>query len=161
MAAGDAGNDFLRGILNFGDSDGGATGGQGGAPANMDEQVQQLDAGVNSLVEAANDGSWAISEEAGKAYITALENYLDAWWKNRRHFNFLAQQPELGSSPYADQVGRHINLVAEGDDQSARTQLDALQGIVERARDAIKTAMNKYDQADQENSIDLKTAGAE
>ncbi|MFI6301161.1 hypothetical protein ACIBCH_04775 [Amycolatopsis thailandensis] len=133
------------------------TDGTGGPPGDFSEMLGDFSAQADAMVTAAKEGRFAVSPEMGEAYKTALHAYLEDWANNKQDFTHLAQQPELGTSPYAAEIGRHAVLVAEGDDQSAKTQLETLKAIVERAEEAIKTAMSKYRSQDAENANALKS----
>ncbi|MFD5249604.1 hypothetical protein ACFWIW_34010 [Amycolatopsis sp. NPDC058340] len=131
------------------------TDGTGGPPGNFSDILGDFSAQADAMVKAANEGRFAVSPEMGEAYKTALNDYLDSWGIHKDMFENLAQSPELGGSPYAGEVGRHMSLVASGDDQSAKTQLETLQNVVERARGAIDTAISKYKSSDHAASVDL------
>ncbi|MFK0247028.1 hypothetical protein ACIQUM_20205 [Amycolatopsis azurea] len=133
------------------------TDGTGGPPGDFSQMLGDFSAEADRMVTAAKEGRFAVSPEMGEAYKTALRAYLEDWANNKQDFTHLAQQPELGTSPYATEIGRHAVLVAEGDDQSAKTQLETLKAIVERAEEAIKTAMSKYRSQDAENANALKS----
>jgi hypothetical protein len=144
MGDGNSGNEFLKRV----NTDGPPAAANNGSGSNPLAAIGDFQSQTDKLTAAASSGGFAISEEAGTAYIKALEDYLDSWAGNKGKFARLTHAPELGASPYAEQVGKHAVLVADGDDQSAKTQLEALQGIVEQARDAIHTAIANYRKAD-------------
>ncbi|MEU3623524.1 hypothetical protein BS329_27810 [Amycolatopsis coloradensis] len=131
------------------------TDGTGGPPGNFSQILGDFSAQADAMVTAAKEGRFAVSEEMGNAYKAALQEYADNWGKNNNMFIQLAQAPELGTSPYALDVGKHAALVAEGDEQSALTQLDALREVVTRALDAINTAMTNYKNSDDQNKETL------
>jgi hypothetical protein len=149
MGDGNSGNEFLKRI-NGDVPPAAVNNGSGSSPLGA---IGSFQSQTDKLVAAASSGGFAISEEAGTAYIKALEDYLDSWAGNNQHFNHLKQRPELGASPYANQVGEHAILVADGDDESALTQLRALEAIVKRASDAIHTAMSNYKKTDDAHSV--------
>lgn len=135
--------------------------GTGGPPGNFADMLGSFSAQADAMVTAAKEGRFAVSEEMGEAYKTAMHDYLDSWLRNKASFIVLERSPELGSSPFAQQVGQHMTLVASGDDQSAKTQLENLQAIVERACGAIDTAITKYKTSDHAASVDLSNVGKE
>ncbi len=135
--------------------------GTGGPPGNFSEILGAFSSQADAMVKAASEGKFAVSEEMGNAYKTALQDYLDSWARNKVSFTVLERSPELGASPFAQQVGQHMTLIATGDDQSAKTQLEALQGVVERVCGAIDTAITKYKTADHSASMDLSSLGKE
>ncbi|MFJ8912068.1 hypothetical protein [Amycolatopsis sp. NPDC102389] len=137
------------------------TDGTGGPPGNFSDILGDFSAQADRMLTAAKEGRFAVSEEMGNAYKAALQDYLDSWIRNRNHFDDLGQSPELGGSPYAGQVGQHMSLIASGDGQSAKTQLETLKAVVERAFSAIDTAMSKYKSSDHAGSMDLSKIGKE
>jgi len=137
------------------------TDGTGGPPGNFSNILGDFSAQADAMVKAANEGRFAVSPEMGQAYKTALQDYLDSWTGNKVHFDSLANSPELGASPYTQQVGQHMAMVASGDHQSAKTQLETLQAVVERAQAAIDTAISKYQASDHAASKDLSDIGKE
>ena len=112
---------------------------------------------ADAMVKAAKEGKFAVSEEMGEAYKTALKQYLNDWAGNKGQFLLLSQAPELGTSPYALDVGKHATLVADGDEQSAKTQLETLQNVVSQALDAFETAKRNFNSIEHENESTLKS----
>lgn len=132
------------------------TDGTGGPPGNFSGILGDFSAQADAMVKAANEGRFKVSEEAGEALKTAIDDYIDDWTFNQPEFQRLAEKPKLGTSPYAQQVGDHAVLVADGDELSAKTQLDALRDVLNRAKEAIETAKKKYREQDTGNADQLK-----
>ncbi|MGW4827787.1 hypothetical protein ACWEOG_09430 [Amycolatopsis japonica] len=132
------------------------TDGTGGPPGNFSDILGDFSAQADAMVTAAKEGRFAVSEEAGEALKTAIDDYIDDWTFNQPEFQRLTEKPKLGNSPYAQQVGDHAVLVADGDELSAKTQLDALRDVLNRAKEAIETAKKKYREQDTENAAQLK-----
>ncbi|MEV7549121.1 hypothetical protein AB0N89_05805 [Amycolatopsis sp. NPDC089917] len=124
------------------------TDGTGGPPGDFSKMLGDFSAQADLMVTAAKEGKFAVSEEAGEALKTAITEYVDDWRKNQRAFQRLSEKPMLGTGPFAQQVGHHATLVADGDELSAKTQLDTLQDVLNRAMDAIDLAKSKYKQQD-------------
>ncbi|MGW5700420.1 hypothetical protein [Amycolatopsis japonica] len=135
------------------------TDGTGGPPGNFSDILGDFSAQADRMMTAAKEGQFKVSAEAGKAYQTALDDYLDAWATNGSSFGHLAMMPQLGSGPYANEIGKHAVLVADGDDKSARTQLEALKEVVNKAKEAIAIAMQHYDSRESEAIDSIKAAG--
>ncbi|WP_181777624.1 hypothetical protein [Amycolatopsis pittospori] len=135
--------------------------GTGGPPGDFSQMLGDFSSQADAMVKAAKEGKFAVSEEMGEAYKTALQDYLDSWTKNKINFDNLAHSPELGTSPYTEQVGQHMTMIAAGDGQSAKTQLESLQAVVERAQGAINMAISKYKASDQAGSKDLSNISKE
>ncbi|OLZ56298.1 hypothetical protein [Amycolatopsis keratiniphila] len=132
------------------------TDGTGGPPGNFSDMLGDFSAQADAMVTAAKEGRFKVSEEAGEALKTAIDDYIDDWTNNQRHFNRLAEKPKLGTGPFAQQVGHHASLVADGDELSAKKQLDALQDVLNRAKAAIELAKVRYRQRDSDNADQLK-----
>ncbi|MFE5502233.1 hypothetical protein ACFQ73_06700 [Amycolatopsis japonica] len=133
------------------------TDGTGGPPGNFSDILGDFSAQADAMVTAAKEGRFAVSEEAGEALKKAISDYVTDWSSNQRRFLRLAERPKLGTSPFAQQVGQHAVRVAEGDDLSAKTQLDALRDVLNRAEEAINLAKTKYRQRDTDNADQLKS----
>ncbi|MGY6656689.1 hypothetical protein ACXIZN_31435 [Amycolatopsis sp. TRM77291] len=132
------------------------TDGAGGPPGNFSNILGDFSAQADRMVTAAKEGQFAVSEEAGEALKQAINDYVYDWNSNKRWFQRLAEKPKLGTSPYAQQVGDHAVLVADGDDLSAKKQLDMLRDIVLRAHEAIDLAKTKYKQQDEHGADAFK-----
>jgi hypothetical protein len=132
MVDGDSGNNFL------------ALANSQGAPAVDAAQLKQFSAGVQRMTEAAENGTLAVSEEFGQHLIDVIQRYLDEWFQNAQHFDHLKQAPALGTGPYAHQVGQHVTKVADGDEQSAKVNLQALEQVLQQAVDALTVAKQRY-----------------
>jgi hypothetical protein len=139
MVDGDSGSNFL------------ALANSQGAPVVDAAQLKQFSAGVQKMTEAAENGTLAVSEEFGQHLIDAMREYLKAWQKNAQHFDHLKQAPALGIGPYAHEVGQHVTKVADGDEQSAKVNLQAFQLVMEQAVDALKVAKQRYRDNEHDN----------
>ncbi|MBB5854522.1 hypothetical protein ACFQ05_14530 [Amycolatopsis umgeniensis] len=131
--------------------------GTGGPPGDFSQMLGDFSAQADAMVKAAKDGDFKVSEEAGEALKQAISDYVTDWSNNQRAFLRLAEQPKLGTGPFAQQVGQHAIRVAEGDDLSAKTQLDALRDVLNRADEAIDLAKTKYRHRDGDNADQLKS----
>ncbi|RSM65947.1 hypothetical protein DMH03_02045 [Amycolatopsis sp. WAC 01376] len=133
------------------------TDGTGGPPGNFSDILGDFSAQADRMVKAAKDGDFKVSEEAGEALKTAINDYITDWAYNQIRFQRLTETPKLGTGPFAQQVGQHAILVADGDELSAKTQLDALRDVLNRAEEAINLAKSKYLQRDTANADQLKS----
>ncbi|KFU80590.1 hypothetical protein SAMN04489729_4473 [Amycolatopsis lurida] len=133
------------------------TEGAGGPPGNFSDILGDFSAQADRMVTAAKEGRFKVSEEAGEALKTAIDDYVSDWAKNQRAFQRLAEHPKLGTGPFAQQVGQHASRVADGDELSAKTQLDALQSVLGRAKAAIELAKSKYREQDAGSADRLKS----
>ncbi|MFC3449623.1 hypothetical protein [Amycolatopsis speibonae] len=125
------------------------TDGTGEPPGGFSQMLGDFSAQADAMVTAAKEGKFKVSEEAGEALKKAINDYVFDWNSNKRWFQRLAEKPKLGTGPYAQRIGDHAVLVADGDDLSAKKQLDMLRDIVLRANEAIDLAKTKYKQQDE------------
>ncbi|MEV6908844.1 hypothetical protein [Amycolatopsis sp. NPDC051071] len=130
--------------------------GTGGPPGNFSEILGAFSSQADAMVKAAKNGEFKVSEEAGEALKRAIDDYVFDWNSNKRWFQRLAEKPKLGTGPYAQQIGDHAVLVADGDDLSAKKQLDMLRDVVLRAKEAIDLAKTKYIQQDTDGADNFK-----
>ncbi|MFI7117898.1 hypothetical protein [Amycolatopsis sp. NPDC049868] len=133
------------------------TDGTGGPPGNFSDILGDFSAQADAMVKAAKEGRFAVSEEAGEALKAAISDYITDWSNHQVQFQRLTEKPKLGTGPFAQQVGQHATLVADGDELSAKTQLDALRDVLNRAEEAINLAKSKYLQRDTANADQLKS----
>ncbi|UMP02450.1 hypothetical protein [Amycolatopsis sp. EV170708-02-1] len=133
------------------------TDGTGGPPGNFSDILGDFSAQADAMVTAAKEGRFAVSEEAGEALKRAISDYITDWSNHQVQFQRLTEKPKLGTGPFAQQVGQHATLVADGDELSAKTQLDALRDVLNRAEEAINLAKSKYMQRDNANADQLKS----
>ncbi|MFD5089718.1 hypothetical protein ACFWMR_03905 [Amycolatopsis thailandensis] len=133
------------------------TDGTGGPPGDFSQMLGDFSAQADAMVTAAKEGKFKVSEEAGEALKTAISEYVTDWSHNQIRFLRLAEKPKLGTGPFAQQVGQHAILVADGDELSAKTQLDKLRDVLNRAEEAIDLAKSKYSHRDNANADQLKS----
>ncbi|HVV13600.1 hypothetical protein [Amycolatopsis sp.] len=105
---------------------------------------------VQKLVDSANSGGFAISEEGADEYIRVFRDFEDVIGNVQFTLRDASQAPALGSSPYAQQIASHTQLVATGDQQSYATALQSLGEIVKQARQAFEVAKTRYSQMDDD-----------
>lgn len=103
------------------------------------------------MLDSANEGGWAISEEGGKAYIKACDTFLDRADEMISKAEQLTKQVKLGSSPYAYQVAEFNTKVADGEEKSLVSNLKFMRDGFEKLKEALEVAQNNYNE--QEESV--------
>ncbi|OLT48195.1 hypothetical protein BJF85_13195 [Saccharomonospora sp. CUA-673] len=145
----------------FGDSpigSGGGAGAAGGAQVGSAigagqvggflQGVESMRSGAERMIEAAQSGGFRSSPEGVKQVVGVCDRMLDAIEGKRYLFDRLAQEPMLGSGPYAEQVAKHVRLSADGP-QGVVPQLDALQKTVLALKEALHRAAGQYAEAEE------------
>ncbi|WP_236790086.1 hypothetical protein [Amycolatopsis sp. GM8] len=112
--------------------------------------VASASAEVQKLVDSANSGGFAISEEGANEYIRVFREFEDIGQDVLRAADGAGQAPQLGDSDYANAVAQHTQLVATGDAQSYSTALRSLIEVVRQARAAFEQAKKNYSQMDDQ-----------
>lgn len=115
------------------------------------EAAEQMNKQAKSVLDSANEGGWAISEEGATAYINACDEFLDRAEKMVMKAEELTEKVKLGSSPYAHQVAEFNTKVADGDDKSLMPNLKLMWDGFEKLKEALKVAKNNYNE--QEESV--------
>ncbi|NIH82460.1 hypothetical protein [Amycolatopsis viridis] len=113
------------------------------------EQVKSFADDANRMLEEAQAGHWAVDEETGthlRSAITTMQNRLD---QLAPRVGFLRQTPRLGHDAYAREVAEHMRRAMDSDNQSLVPVFEALRAGLEKLRQALDIAMEKYDAADE------------
>jgi hypothetical protein len=140
MAEGDAGNDFLHGILSF--------------TEHSDESMTESKAnaftdGAKALRQIAEEDGWAVSEEGGEHFLKAVEDAQRTMTGLTARVRNLSQAPKLGEDLYATQVAGHMQQVLDSDEQSLLPVFHKFMEGLDETREAIKTAMTNFDKIDE------------
>jgi hypothetical protein len=137
-ASGDAGQDFLSGLL-AGPTDSAA--------------AQKVNSGGAELKSLAEKGSFAVNEAGFQAYLKACNFFLDGYDRMLYDLQSLTQAAQMGSSQYAHAVADFNVKVANGDPQSLLPNLDLMRKGVEQALEAITIARKNYRETEDAHSI--------
>jgi hypothetical protein len=140
MADGDAGNNYLQSIVNFGadDTSGGMT----------ESEVNAFAAGAKGLRTMAESGGWAISEEGGTHFRSAVEQARDSLEMLSQRVRRLGEMPNLGNDEYAQDVGRHMLEVLDSDETSLVPAIQTFQDGLNDMHAAIDTAIRNFNNED-------------
>jgi len=131
-AAGDAGNNFLMSVFT------------------EEEKVEEFAGGAQKLLADAKNGSWAISEEGGKQFISALDEALSQLAEVNRDIRFLCRAPTLGNDKYAQQVAQHVLTALDSDDTSMAKSYEEFRRVLENTREALIIATQNFKKTDEE-----------
>ena len=128
-AAGDAGSNFLSGLLD-GPVDSAA--------------AERVSTGGSHLKSLAENGQFAVNEAGFQAYIKACDFFIDGYDKMIREVRVLTAQAKMGGSEYARAVADFNVKVADGDDQALIPNLIRMRDGVQQAREAMVIARKNY-----------------
>ena len=121
--------------------------------------LAQFAASTHNLRQAALDGSFAVTEDAGQQMINAINKCLDGLFSSREGLQQIQQGTPLGTSPAGVAMAKFNQQVASGDNQSAIHALERFQEVLEEARAAIEQAMRNYHAADSGNANAIRHTG--
>lgn len=113
--------------------------------------AEHINKRAGSVLDSANEGGWAISEEGAKAYIKACDTFLDRVDEMLKKAEQLTERVKLGSSPYAYSIAEFNTKVADGDEKSLVPNLKLMKDGVEKLKEALQVAQKNYNE--QEESV--------
>ncbi|WP_086844934.1 hypothetical protein [Amycolatopsis kentuckyensis] len=137
-AAGDAGSNFLSGLLD--------------GPADS-EAAQRVSEGGHHLKSLAEGGQFAVNEEGFQAYMKACDFFLDGYNSMIREVNLLGTAANMGSSEYARAVANFNVKVANGDEEALIPNLIKMRDGVQQAREAMVIARKNYRETENAHSM--------
>ncbi|MEQ0565803.1 hypothetical protein ABJI51_42565 [Amycolatopsis sp. NEAU-NG30] len=137
-AAGDAGANFLSGLLD-GPTDSAA--------------AQRVSTGGSHLKSLAENGQFAVNEEGFQAYIKACDFFIDGYDKMLREVRVLAGAARMGGSSYARSVAQFNAQVADGDPEALIPNLQLMKRGVEEAREAMVIARKNYRETEEAHTV--------
>lgn len=112
-------------------------------------------AGISTAVDAihlaAFSGGFGISQNGGQALLNAIDELHTAVTAAIRKSNQLRSEPPLGTTPAANVYKPFLATVASDPAQGAVPVFMKLQTDLNNAHDAIKKAMQNFQQNEQHN----------
>jgi hypothetical protein len=136
-AAGDAGNNFLTGLLDV--------------PLDADG-AKQLNAGAQQFKSLAENGGFGINQAGFDAYTKVCDRFIHEFDEIFHDVRLLARAPGMGSSPYAKDIADFNAKVATDGDQSLIPNLELLkQGFIQ-VREALEIARKNYNETEDAHS---------
>ncbi|GAB3135392.1 hypothetical protein GCM10027258_07800 [Amycolatopsis stemonae] len=136
-AAGDAGSNFLSGVV--------------AGPVDS-EAARKVSEGGNHLKDLAQSGQFAVNEEGFQAYMKACDFFLDGYDTMIREVQWLATKAEMGGSAYAKAIADFNVKVANGDEASLIPNLVKMRDGVQQAREAMVIARKNYRETEDAHS---------
>jgi hypothetical protein len=115
-----------------------------------EQAINSTKAEVQKLVNSAQSGGFAISQEGADEYIRVFRGFEDVLNTLQSKVLDASQAPQLGGSDYAKTVAFHTQSIATGDQQSYDTALQSLTVIVKQGREAFEEAKKHYAQMDDD-----------
>jgi len=137
-AAGDAGTNFLSGLLE--------------GPANS-EAANRVSEGGHHLKSLAEGGRFAVNEEGFQAYLKACDFFLDGYNRMIREVFVLANPAQMGGGEYAKAVAEFNVKAANGDEESLIPNLIKMRDGVQQAREAMVIARKNYRETEEAHSM--------
>jgi hypothetical protein len=137
-AAGDAGTNFLSGLLE--------------GPTDS-EAAKRVSEGGHHLKSLAEGGQFAVNEEGFQAYMKACDFFLDGYKRMIDDAYILANPAKMGSSEYAKAVAAFNVQVADGDEGSLIPNLIKMRDGVLQAREAMVIARKNYRETEDAHSM--------
>ncbi len=137
-AAGDAGSNFLSGLLD--------------GPTDS-EAAKRVDSSGSHLKLLAENGQFAVNEEGFQAYIKACDFFIDGYDKMLRDVRVLAGAARMGGSTYAQAIAQFNAQVADGDPEALIPNLLLMKRGVEEAREAMVIARKNYRETEDAHTV--------
>ncbi|MCP2256231.1 hypothetical protein LY13_005018 [Prauserella aidingensis] len=110
--------------------------------------VENMKTGAEQMVNAAKSGGFRTDPEGVKQMTKVCDEMIGQIESKSDAFVSLAQEPKLGSSPYARQVAQHVRASADGP-QGVLPQLDALKKTLIALNEALYRASGQYAEAEE------------
>jgi hypothetical protein len=116
--------------------------------------MQAMTAGMVGLKQAAESGSFAISQEGAEAYLKAIDNALQDLRKMDRDIVRLQQETKLGTSPDGTAMARYNQESVGGGAGTTGIvpAIEQLRSALQEAREALQKAIENYREVDSSNA---------
>ncbi|HEV2777774.1 MAG TPA: hypothetical protein VGX25_00080 [Actinophytocola sp.] len=123
-------------------------------------ELRQVIESARPFVNAAQSGSFGISENAGQALLDAIHQCQDKLEWVQKNVDRIQQNTRLGTSPDAVAMARFNREVAAGDSNSATQALQDLQVLLAQMESGVAEAMRHYRRMDSEGAGAVRRAGS-
>ncbi|KOX35002.1 hypothetical protein ADK67_00075 [Saccharothrix sp. NRRL B-16348] len=116
--------------------------------------MQAMTASMVGLKQAAESGSFAISQEGAEAYLKAIASAQQDLQKMDVALQILRQETKLGTSPDGTAMARYNQESVEGGAGTAGIvpAVEQLRVALEEARLALQKAIENYREVDSSNA---------
>lgn len=119
--------------------------------------VDRFHAGASQFKELAQQGKFAVNEDAMKAFIKVCDKFLKGWDHQRRNLELLVNPARMGSSDYARKVAEYNTKVASGDERSLIPNFELMADGYSKMREALSIARKNYNEADSEGDLSFNS----
>ncbi|MER5264431.1 hypothetical protein ABTZ99_20395 [Actinosynnema sp. NPDC002837] len=118
------------------------------------QSMQAMTANMVGLKQAAESGSFAISQEGAEAYLKAIDSAITDLNKMDREINRLRQETKLGTSPDGTAMARYNQESVEGGAGTSGIvpAVEQLRSALNEAREALQKAIENYREVDSSNA---------
>jgi predicted nucleic acid-binding Zn-ribbon protein len=116
--------------------------------------MQAMTASMVGLKQAAESGSFAISEDGAQAYLKAIDAAQKDLRKLDREIARLGQETKLGTSPDGAAMARYNQESVEGGAGTTGIVpvIEQLRTALNEAREALQKAIENYREVDSSNA---------
>ncbi|PSL55018.1 hypothetical protein B0I31_106542 [Saccharothrix carnea] len=116
--------------------------------------MQAMTAGMVGLKQAAESGSFAISQDGAQAYLKAIDNALMDLNKMQSQLGRLRQETKLGTSPDGVAMASYNRESVEGGAGTTGIipAVEQLRSALDEAREALQKAIENYREVDSSNA---------
>ncbi|WP_326944705.1 hypothetical protein OG439_33720 [Amycolatopsis sp. NBC_01307] len=135
--AGDAGNNFLSGLLDV--------------PVDA-EGAKRVNDGAQQFKALAQNGGFAINEEGLQRYRTVCDTFIDGYSDIKADLLALGQAAKMGNSAYAKEVATFNVKVAVSDPESLVPNLELLIDGFKQVKEALTIARKNYSETEDAHS---------
>ena len=118
------------------------------------QSMQAMTANMVGLKQAAESGSFAISQEGADAYLKAIDNAITDLNKSEREIIRLRQETKLGTSPDGTAMARYNQESVDGGAGTSGIvpAVVQLRSALNEAREALQKAIENYREVDSSNA---------
>lgn len=113
------------------------------------EDMAKAEQQSGALLESAKGGGFRVGENAGRDLLDAITEALTDLDGIMYEAGGLAEEPKLGTSPYAKQVAQHVQKSGDGP-QGILPMLRKLRTVLQQSEEALKIAMRNYREAEEQ-----------
>jgi hypothetical protein len=120
--------------------------------------MQAMTANMVGLKQAAESGSFAISQDGAQAYLKAIDSALQDLRKVDQELGLLRQDVKLGTSPDGTAMARYNKESAEGGAGTTGIvpAIEQLRTALDEARQAMQKAIENYREVDSSSASTYK-----
>ncbi|UQS21875.1 hypothetical protein L1857_03065 [Amycolatopsis thermalba] len=122
-----------------------------------EQQLTTMATDAKRMLADAQAGRWAVDEETGSHLRRAVTQMQTRLGEVGQRVHLLQRAPKFGNDEYAQRAAAHFLSAMDSDDQSLVQVFNAARDTLETLRQAIETAISKYDASDESATKALNT----